>query len=79
MTEDGVMLVEDAITRIKVSKVDIADGEELPGAEIQIIDSDGNVVEKWISSEEPYEITGLKTGEEYTLHRPEDRRRVYAA
>ena len=67
VTEDGILLVEDAKTHIEVSKVDIADGEELPGATIQIIDSEGNVVEEWTSTEEPHVIEGLKTGEEYTL------------
>ena len=67
VTEDGVLLVEDAKTRISVSKVDIADGEELEGAHIQIIDKDGNVVEEWDSTKEAHEIEGLKTGEEYTL------------
>ena len=65
--EDGVMLVEDAMTSVKVSKVDVADGKELEGATIQILDKDGKVVEEWTSGEEAHEITGLKTGEEYTL------------
>ena len=39
ITEDGVMLVEDAKTKVKVSKTDIADGKELEGATIQILKS----------------------------------------
>ena len=66
-SKDGVLLVEDKKTSVKVSKVDIADGKELEGAHIQIIDKDGNVVEEWISTKEAHEITGLKTGETYTL------------
>ena len=67
--EDGntVLVVEDAKTHISVSKVDIANGEELPGATIQILDSEGNVVDEWVSGEEAHDIEGLKTGEEYTL------------
>ena len=68
VTEDGILLVEDAMTKIKVSKVDIADGKELAGAKIQILDKDGKVVEEWISTDKPCEIAGLKTGVEYTLH-----------
>ena len=68
ITEGGVMLVEDAITNVKVSKTDIASGEELEGATIQIIDKDGKVVEEWVSTKEVHEVEGLKTGEEYTLH-----------
>ena len=64
VTEDGIMLVEDAMTSVKVSKVDVADGEELEGATIQIIDKDGKVVEEWISGKEAHEVKGLKTGED---------------
>ena len=67
ISEEGVLLVEDDMTVIKVSKVDIADGEELEGAKIQIIDSEGNVVDEWVSGKEAHETKGLKTGEEYTL------------
>ena len=73
VTEDGILLVEDAKTSVKVSKVDIADGKELPGATIQVLDEDGKVVEidgqkvEWVSTDEAHEIVGLKTGEEYTL------------
>ncbi len=67
VSEEGVLLVEDDKTSVKISKVDIADGEELEGAEIQIIDSKGDVVDSWISTKEPHEVTGLKTGETYTL------------
>ena len=62
-----VILVEDAKTHISVSKVDIADGKELEGATIQILDSEGKMVEEWISTKEAHVIEGLKTGEEYTL------------
>ena len=66
-TKDGVLLVEDAKTEIRVSKTDIATGEELEGATIQILDKDGNVVEEWTSTKEAHVTTGLKTGETYTL------------
>ena len=65
-TVDGYNITN-TITSVKVSKVDIADGKELEGAHIQVIDKDGNVVEEWISTKEAHEITGLKTGETYTL------------
>ncbi|WP_028511390.1 SpaA isopeptide-forming pilin-related protein [Ruminococcus sp. NK3A76] len=67
VTADGVLLVEDAKTSVKISKVDIADGNELEGAHIQILDAEGNVVEEWDSTTEAHEIKGLKTGVEYTL------------
>ena len=67
--EDGneIILVEDDRTSVKVSKVDVADGKELEGATIQILDKDGKVVEEWISGKEAHEVRGLLTGEEYTL------------
>ena len=67
--KDGntVLLVEDAKTSVHVSKVDIADGKELEGAHIQILDSKGNVVEEWDSTKEAHVVEGLKVGEEYTL------------
>ena len=65
--KEGVLLVEDTQTRIKVSKVDTGNGEELEGATIQILDKEGKVVEEWVSGDKAHEVTGLKTGEEYTL------------
>ena len=62
-----VLLVEDAKTKVKVSKTDIADGAEIEGATIQILDKDGNIVDEWTSGTEAHEIEGLKTNEEYTL------------
>ena len=64
---DGVLLVKDAKTRIRVLKTDIATGEELEGSHIQILDRDGNVADEWISTLEAHETEGLKTGEEYIL------------
>ena len=47
--------------------MDITDQKELAGAHIQMIDKDGNVVDEWDSIWESHEVTGLKTGEKYTL------------
>ena len=67
MTDDGTLLVEDSRTSVKVSKVDISDGEELEGAHIQIIDQDGNIVDEWDSTKEAHVTEKLKTGKTYTL------------
>ena len=67
ITEGGVLLVEDAKTSVSVSKVDVANGAELEGAHIQIINSLGVVVEEWDSTNTVHVVEGLKTGEEYTL------------
>ena len=43
-------------------------GEELSGATLQILDSEGTVVEEWPSSDQQtHVVEGLKTGVEYTL------------
>ena len=60
-------IVTNTITSVKISKVDITDQKELAGAHIQILDKDGNVVDEWDSTWESHEVTGLKTGEKYTL------------
>ena len=67
VSENGVLLVENSKTKVKVSVVDIADGATLECATIQVIDSEGNVVEEWVSTDENHEIEGLKTGVAYTL------------
>ena len=52
---------------VTMSKVDIA-GEELEGAKMQVIDKDGNIIDEWTSSKEPYKINNLIENETYILH-----------
>ena len=52
---------------VLISKTDLVTGEELPGAELTVTDEEGNVVDKWISSNEPHHVTGLEEGKKYTL------------
>ena len=70
ISEDGnplIVMVDDT-TKVKISKRDITTDKELPGATLQIIDEDGNVVEEWVSTNEPHMIEGkLIAGKEYTL------------
>ena len=71
VSENGnplVVMIDDT-TKVQISKQDITTGEELPGATLQIIDEDGNVVEEWVSTTEPHFIEAeLIAGEKYTLH-----------
>ena len=68
VSEEGVLLVENSKTKVEVSVVDIANGEELEGATVQVLDSDGDIVEEWTSTKtENHVIEGLSTGIEYTL------------
>ena len=70
ISEDGnplIVMVDDT-TKVKISKRDITTDKELPGATLQIIDEDGNVVEEWVSTNEPHMIEGkLIAGKKYTL------------
>ena len=62
-----IVMVDDT-TKVQISKLDITTGEELPGATLQIIDEDGNVVEEWVYTDEAHFIEGkLIAGKEYTL------------
>ena len=62
-----IVMVDDT-TKVRISKQDVTTGEELPGATLQIIDENGNVVEEWVTTNEPHMIEGkLIAGKEYTL------------
>lgn len=54
-------------TEIWVSKRDLTNDEELPGATLAIKDTDGDTVTTWVSTDEPHRVTGLHFGESYTL------------
>ena len=62
-----IVMVDDT-TKVRISKQDVTTGKELPGATLQIIDENGNVVEEWVSTDEAHIIEGkLIAGKEYTL------------
>ena len=66
--EDIHMTMYDDVTRLQFTKQDIVTGEDVIGAKLQIIDKDGNVIESWVTTDEPHYIEGkLTAGEEYTL------------
>lgn len=53
--------VSNDYTKVEISKVDIG-GEEIPGAELEIRDSEGNTIESWTSDGTPHMIERLKPG-----------------
>ena len=53
--------------QVKVSKTDIATGEKLEGAELEIQDKEGNIIDSWISTKEPHFVSGLIEGKTYIL------------
>ncbi len=50
-----------------VDKVDEKD-KNLPGATLQLIDENGNVVDEWVTTDTTHQIQKLVVGKEYTLH-----------
>ena len=60
------IIMKDDVTKLLISKQDITTGGELPGATLEIIDKDGNVVDSWVSDVRPHYIEMLPIGT-YTL------------
>ena len=54
-------------TGVDISKQDITNGKELPGAKLEIRDTDGNLVEGWTSGKTQHTVRGLELEKEYTL------------
>ena len=54
-------------TSVDISKQDITNGKELPGAKLEIRDADGNLVEGWTSTKTPHTVRGLELEKAYTL------------
>ena len=54
-------------TSVDISKQDITNGKELPGAKLEIRDTDGNLIEGWISTKTPHTVRGLDLEKAYTL------------
>lgn len=58
--------MKDDYTKVDISKTDIATGEELHGAHLQVIDKDDKVVAEWDTDGKVHRINGLEPGN-YTL------------
>ena len=59
-----IVMVDKQVT---MTKEDIA-GTEIEGAELKVVDKDGNIIDQWVSSKEAHKIKGLTEGENYTLY-----------
>ncbi|MDW2798787.1 SpaA isopeptide-forming pilin-related protein [Clostridium boliviensis] len=65
--KDKVVMIDDP-THVILSKKAITGSEELPGNRLSVIDHEGNLLEEWMSGEQPHEIIGkLIAGETYHL------------
>ena len=58
---------EDEQTTVVLSKADLTDKKELPGASLKVTDENGNTVDEWVSKEEAHIIKGLIVGKKYKM------------
>lgn len=35
-------------------------GDEIEGAELQVVDENGNIIDEWVSEKGPHKVTGLE-------------------
>lgn len=52
---------------VEVIKTDFITGQEIEGAELQVVDEDGNIIDEWVSTKEPHKIKGLEENKNYKL------------
>jgi len=53
---------------VEVVKTDLTTGEELEGAELEVIDKEtGETIDKWTSTKEPHRVIGLEENKTYIL------------
>ena len=72
--ENGLIDGQDSISltftntpnTVRISKQEITGGAEIPGAKLTVKNAQGEVVETWVSTDQPHAISGLKAGD-YTL------------
>lgn len=54
------------LTKVVISKKDVTNSKELPGATLVVKDSNGKVIDEWVSTNEAHELRNLPEGT-YTL------------
>ncbi len=52
---------------LEIVKTDLVTGEELEGADLKVVDEEGNVIDEWTSSKEPHIVSGLEEEKKYKL------------
>lgn len=53
--------------KVYVTKTDITGSKEIKGAQLQVTDLNGEVIDSWISDGQPHSIKGLIEGHDYVL------------
>ena len=68
VAKDSIVTMTNDYTKVYISKQDITNKQELPGAHLILKDQDGNIVKDgdWVSTNDPHLIEGLGKGT-YTL------------
>lgn len=64
---DVVLKAVDEDIKVDISKKDITDKKELPGAHLQVKDEKGEIVDSWISTSQEHRISHLEVGKKYIL------------
>lgn len=60
---DATVVMRDDITRVQISKQDITNNRELPGAHLTLKTKDGKVVDEWTSTDKPHYMEKLPAGD----------------
>ena len=50
---------------VEITKTDLVTGDEIEGAELQVVDENGNIIDEWVSEKEPHKVTGLEENKKY--------------
>ena len=65
--ETAIVEMKNEVTETIIEKRDLVSNEKVNGATLQLVDNEGQIIDEWISSDEPKVIYKLSTGVEYTI------------
>lgn len=63
-TSQKVEMIDKVVT---ITKKDVG-GDEVEGAKMTVTDEEGNIVDEWISTKEPHNVSNLEEGKSYVIH-----------
>ena len=63
-------VMKDDPIQVEIEKIDYDNGDSLPGATLQLIDKDENIVDEWTTDGKPHSLYAIAKGT-YTLHEKE--------
>ncbi|WP_420319530.1 MSCRAMM family protein [Faecalicatena contorta] len=59
--------MKDDISKVEIKKTDITTGKELKGAKLQVLTTEGTVLEEWITDGSPHKVNQLPVGVDLIL------------